>query len=239
MTYFFDGTKNGFLTAFTKAFLDQDAILTSKQAQLLLGSPPITIKSDESLARRAEERLLSFDRYCMHDLDRLLRCGEEGNEQIAFRYLRKVALQKKPIGKQLADEDVFSAVTLLKKVGFEIHRLHGFVRFMETASGALYAPISPDNDIVDLLLPHFKARLPNYPFVLHDVVRKKVAVYDGKNTFNAYLPHADVILSADEEGWKNLFKTYYRAVNIPSRERLKQMKNYMPTRYWKHLPEKE
>ena len=30
MTYFFDGTKTGFLTAFTKAFLDQDAILMSK-----------------------------------------------------------------------------------------------------------------------------------------------------------------------------------------------------------------
>ena len=78
-----------------------------------------------------------------------------------------------------------------------------------------------------------------FPFVLHDVTRKKATVYDGKNLFNAYLPCADVLLSADEQGWQSLWKRYYAAVNIPSRERLKQMRGYMPVRYWKFLPEKK
>ena len=150
-----------------------------------------------------------------------------------------MAKLKRPVGKRLAEPDVFHAVSYIKKVALEIHHFHGFVRFMETASGALYAPIEPDNDICDLLLPHFKTRLPEYPFVLHDIKRKKAAVYDGKNTFVAYLPEANVLLSTNEEGWQSLWKNYYHAVNIPSRERIKQMKGYMPVRYWKYMPEKQ
>jgi len=239
MIYFFDGTKDGFLTAFLAAFQDKDAVLTSKNGQLPLGLTPVSIQTDIEKAKKAEQRLLCFDNECMQDLDILLRSGEADNEQVAFLYFRLLANTKKPIGHRLAETEVFNAVQYIRKVRFEIHRLHGFIRFMETASGALYAPFSPDNDVCDLLAPHFKARLPQFPFVLHDVTRKKATVYDGKNVFNAYLPSADVLLSANETEWQALWKRYYLAVNIPSRERLKQMRGYMPARYWKFLPEKE
>ena len=239
MLYIFDGTTSGFLTAFVQAFNDKNAVLTSKQTQLLLGQEPISVVSNETIALKAAERLTSFDRHAMEDLDTLLRSGMTDNEQVAFRYFRLMAKLKCPIGKRLAEPDVFTALSYIKKVGLEIHHFHGFVRFIETQSGALYAPIEPDNDICDLLVPHFRARLPEYPFVIHDVKRQKAAVYDGKNTFNAYLPHADVLICANEQAWQSLWKEYYHAVNIPSRERLKQMKGYMPVRYWKYMPEKQ
>ncbi len=239
MIYLFDGTMVGFMTVFVQAYHDKEASVTSKQTQLPLGQEPVFVTSDEGLARRAAERLTSFDRHALEDLDILLRSGEKDNEQVAFDYFRLMATLKRPIGRRLAEPAVFKAVNYIKKVNYEIHRFHGFVRFMETASGALYAPIEPDNDIADLLAKHFKARLPQYPFVLHDTKRKKAAVYDGKNTFNAHLPHADVLICADEQAWQSLWKNYYHAVNIPSRERLKQMRNYMPERYWKYMPEKE
>lgn len=237
MMYFFDGTKYGFLTAFLAAFSDVDARVYSGNGQLALGESPVFVKTDEDKAKRAENRFLSFDRDCMRDLDTLLRSGNPEKGQIAFAYFRLLAQIKRPIGKRLAEPAVFAAVECIKKVGFEIHRFHGFIRFIETASGALYAPCSPDNDIVDLLANHFRVRLPQFPFVLHDVTRKKAAVYDGKNTFIAPLPQANLILSANETEWKTLWQKYYAAVNIPSRERLKQMRGYMPARYWKFLPE--
>ena len=238
MFYIFDGTQTGFLTAFVRAFHDENAVLSSKKAQLAIGVEPVFVNADPLLAQKAGERLITFDRTALYDLNTLLRSGMENNEQIAFRYFHLLATEKRPISKRLADPDVFAAVECMRKVGWEIHKLHGFVRFMETASGALYAPISPDNDICDLLVPHFRARLPQFSFVLHDVPRAKAAVYDGKNTFVAPLPQADVLLSANEYGWQSLWQNYYHAVNIPSRQRLKQMKGYMPVRYWKHLPEK-
>ncbi len=239
MQYFYDGTKEGFLTAFLAAFSDAEARVYDSSAQLLLGEPPQYIQTDLERAKKAENRLLSFDRDCMRDLDTLLRSGMPDKAQIAFAYFRRLAEVKAPIGKRLAEPVVFAAVERMKKIGLEIHHLHGFIRFMETASGALYAPFAPDNDIVDLLVPHFRARLPLFPFVLHDTARKKAAVYDGKQVFLAPLDKADILLSADEEAWQSLWKKYYHSVNIPSRERLKQMKGYMPVRYWKFLPEKQ
>ena len=237
MIYFFDGTKYGFLTAFLAAFSDANARLYCSDGQLALGENPVFIQTDENRAKRAENRFLSFDRDCMRDLDTLLRCGNPEKAQIAFSYFRLLAQVKNPIGKRLAEPAVFAAVECMKKVGLEIHRLHGFIRFIETASGALYAACTPDNDIVDLLAKHFRARLPQFPFVLHDVARKKAAVCDGKKIFIAPLSQANLILSANETEWKTLWQKYYAAVNIPSRERLKQMRGYMPARYWKFLPE--
>lgn len=239
MVYLFDGTRDGFLTAFAAAFLDENALLCSKKIQIPLGEQTVYIQTDTQKARRIAERLRRFDENALFDLDRLLRSGMDDNEQIAYRYFRLLATYKRPVGKRLAEPAVYAAVACMKKVGYEIHKFHGFIRFMETASGALYAPFSPDNDICDLLAPHFKARLPEFPFVLHDVKRNKAAVYDGKTVFVATLEKADILLSADETAWAALWKRYYAAVNIPSRERLKQMRGYMPVRYWKFLPEKQ
>ena len=238
MLYQFDGTKEGFLTAFTKGFLDEDAVLSSKTTQLCIGQGQVCVETDFLLAQKAENRLLSYDRHSMEDLTLLLRSGMDDNEQVAFCYLRLLAKHKAPVGKRLAEIEVFRAVEYMKKIRFEIHRFHGFIRFMETASGALYAPFSPDNDICDLLAPYFKGRFPHFPFVIHDVKRGKATVYDGKNIFLAPLDEAEIIVSADEAEWQALWKKYYAAVNIPSRERIQQMKGYMPTRYWKFLPEK-
>jgi probable DNA metabolism protein len=238
MIYFFDGSEDGFLTAFLQAFHDENALLSSQKTQLIVGEQSLFVSTDSARAKRARERLLSFDKNAAHDLTLLLRCGQVDNEQVAFNYLRTLAQRKAPVKTMLTNRIVFIAVEYMKKVAFEIHRFHGFIRFMESASGALYAPFSPDNDICDLLLPHFKARLPQYPFVLHDVSRKKAAVYDGEHSFVAPLSQADVLLSAKETQWQALWKGYYNAVNIPSRERLKQMRGYMPARYWKFLPEK-
>ncbi|MBO5046092.1 MAG: TIGR03915 family putative DNA repair protein [Clostridia bacterium] len=238
MIYFFDGTKEGFLTALVVAFCDENAFLTSKQKQLTLGEDCMFISADAQKAKKAEARLLQADKQSMSDLTTLLRSSDPNNAQIAFRYLQLVAKEKKPVRNMLANGDVVAATECMQRVTWELHRLKGFVRFMESASGALYAPLSPDHDICDLLLPHFRARLPEFPFVLHDVSRKKAAVYDGKNSFLAPLDRADVLLSADERAWQSLWRKYYQSVNIPSRERLKQMRGYLPVRYWKFLPEK-
>ena len=235
--YFFDGSEDGFLTAFLQAFHDENALLSSQKTQLIVGEQTLFVSTDSALAKRARERLLSFDKDAARDLTLLLRCGQADSEQVAFNYLRTLAQRKSPVKNMLANRVVFIAVEYMKKVALEIHRFHGFIRFMESASGALYAPFSPDNDIVDRLVPHFRARLPQYPFVLHDVTRKKAAVYDGKNVFIAPLGSANVLISANEEEWKKLWQKYYVAVNIPSRERKKQMRGYMPVRYWKFLPE--
>ena len=237
MIYFFDGTIDGFLTAFVCAFHDENARLAHEKTQLLLGQEPIHVQTDTAKAARARARLLSFDTHVMRDISYLLRSGESDSAQTAFAYVRRLAQAKRPVREALAFDDVFDAVQRIKRVGLEIHRFHGFIRFTESANGVLYAPFSPDHDICDLLVPHFRARLGKTPFVLHDIKRKKAAVYDGERYAVLSLANADVFLSDDEQAWQALWKTYYAAVNIPSRERTKQMRGYMPVRYHNFLTE--
>jgi len=239
MIYFFDGTKQAFLTAFLLAYRDDDARLCCGQKQLSMSQEVIFVVADKARADKAEARLKSFDGNCIGELELLLRSGDPAHEDVAFRYLKKIAGYKKPVRNMLADDDVLRADEYLRRIRNEIHRMHGFVRFIESVSGVLYAPISPDHDICDLLVPHFRARLAKYPFVIHDVKRKKAAVFDGKQCFCAPLEQAEIVLSAHETQWQELWKRYYRSVNIPSRERLRQMRGYLPVRYRKFMPEFE
>ena len=239
MIYFYDGTKEAFLTALALSFHDDEPFLTSGNKQLVLGQTTVFVRTDAERAERIEKRLLSFDKGCMHDLDMLLRSGDPNKDNVALSYFRLIAEKKSPVRNMLGEDAALAADECIRRIGFEIHRFHGFVRFMQTESGALYAPISPDNDICDLLVPHFRARMPEIPFVIHDVNRKKAAVYDGENTFLAPLEEAEVVLAANEMQWQKLWRKYYDSVNIPSRERLKQMRGYMPVRYWKFMPEKD
>ena len=238
MIYFYDGTKTAFLTAFLLAFSDENALLTSTNTQLTIGQETVFVRPNPARAKKAEARFLSFDKGSMDDLATILRSGDSDHDMVAFNYLKLIAAERRPVRNMLAYDAVLAADECMRRVGLEIHRFHGFLRFMESGSGALYAPISPDNDICDLLVPHFRARLPQFPFVIHDVARKKAAVYDGEHTFLAPLEQAEVALSANEAEWQALWKRYYASVNIPSRERLKQMRGYMPVRYWKFMPEK-
>ncbi len=238
MIYFYDGTKEAFLTAFLLAYPDEEAVLVSGTRQLSVGQSTVFVRSDPDRARRAEARLKELDRDGLKELDLLLRSGQEDRDTVAFEYFRLIAARGCPVRKMLAEDAVFAAMECIRRVEFEVHRFHGFLRFMESASGALYAPFAPDNDICDLILPHFRTRLAPLPFVIHDVGRKKAAVFDGDHVFTAPLEKAELALSSDEEGWQELWKHYYKSVNIPSRERLKQMRGYMPVRYWKFMPEK-
>ena len=235
MFYAFDGTEFGFLTAFLEAFFDEEAYLCSRPSQL----PMVELKevtTDEIRAKKALIRLSSFDSAFPYELNRLLRAGEPNAEQTAFRYFKILANEKHSVRNKLAIPEVFSAQQQIKRVNLEIHRMHGFIRFTECANQLLYAPFAPDNDICDLLVPHFRTRL-NLAFVLHDVKRKKAAFCDGETFFVYPLEKAEIFLSAEESEWQDLFQRYYQAVNIPQRERLQQMRGYLPKRYWKFLPE--
>ena len=239
MIYFIDGSKQAFLTAFLLAYHDENALFTTENRQLALGQESVFVCADEEKARRTAARLQALDARCMRDLDLMMRSGEAERCEIARAYFYLIAERKRPVRGMLAEEAVSRASECMRRVTLEVHRFKGFVRFIECASGALYAPISPDHDICDLLVPHFRARIPSIPFVIHDVSRTKAAVWDGAHCFCAPLEQAEIALSADETAWQSLWKQYYRSVNIPSRERLKQMRGYMPARYWKFMPEKQ
>lgn len=164
--------------------------------------------------------------------------GDENALKIAFDFAYLTLSKRRDVSGFLANRAVSIFYYTIKKVFNERHRFFGLIRFKETASGVLYAAYSPDNDITELLCPHFIKRLSCVPFIIHDVKRNKAGVSNGKEykimeTENK----AALNLSEDEKAWENLWKNYYKAVNIKERKNKRQQDNLMPRRYRKFLPE--
>lgn len=239
-TFITDGSIESFYTSVFDAFTDKNAVITSdNQIQISLDNEVVHVIGNTEKSERVLNGIAKYDPYAEEDILLSLRSCNPLKEQIAFEYIKKLMQVKAPIRKRLSLQEVIVLNDLVYKVTGEAHRIKGFLRFMESASGVLYAPYSPDNNITDLLMPHFSARLKSEKFVIHDLKRKIAGMYDGSRWIMGYAGEAEVYLSENEKAFENLWKKYYKAVNIDERPHEKQMKGYMPVRYWKFLPEKK
>ncbi len=237
--YLFDGTAQGFYTAAFLAYADEQAFLACENTQIGLNDTTMPVTNDKDKAERVLKKLREYDRVAEAEIDAVLRSHFSDRAQRAFLYLRLLVRRRGPVRRMHAEPAVEGALDAVRKVRGETHNMTGFLRFTETAGGVMYAPCSPDNDIIEYLFPHFKARFGAQPFVIHDLRREKACLYNGKDAAVLPLGKTELVLSDDEETFKNLWRDYYAAVNIPERRRLRQMRGYMPVRYWKFLPEKQ
>lgn len=234
-----DGTVTAFFTAVFYAYREKECIITSNpQIQLSFDSEVIRVTGDREKNARVQSAIEKCDRRAVDDIVTAMRSGDALKEQTAFEYVKKLLQAKSPISKMLSLPHVIEFNELVRKVTGEAHMCKGFLRFMESREGVLYAPYSPDNDITDLLMPHFAERFKSEKFVIHDLKRKIAGMYDGHEWITGFAGEAEVYLSEYERAFRNLWKKYYGSVNIAERPHIKQMKGYMPVRYWKFMPEK-
>lgn len=243
-TYFFDGTKNGLLTCIFESFYDRRIPddVTTECVQCGLLDEIVTIKTDNEKAERVYKCLKNCKtKYLVSDFNLTFRSGEKSRFKVLFDYLN-VAISNKNIdvSKAFALPEIQAFTDLKNRIYTETHRFKGFLRFMETPKGFYYACYEPDNDITELLVPHFTARLQS-PFIIHDIKRNILALCDGKRykILNGGDNGVTVFMSESEEIFLDLWQQYYKSINIEERKNLRQMRNYMPERYWKNLSEKQ
>ncbi|MDY6367119.1 MAG: TIGR03915 family putative DNA repair protein [Clostridia bacterium] len=166
----------------------------------------------------------------------LLSC--EANALItAFDFCRKTLETRKNCIEDLSLRTTTDFLYTVKKVLHERHKFTGFLRFRESENGVLYAPYSPDNDITELITPHFVKRL-NSPFIIHDVSRNVVSISDGQ-TFKIVKTtlKAEFTESSQERECEELFRTYFKSVNIKERKNIRQQNSFMPKKYRKYMTE--
>ena len=83
MTYFFDGSKEAFLTAFLLAYCDERAIVTAGSCQLALGQECVFVRADEEKARRYRCR------GCTEESEGCSMCGDVCAIKIVNTYMSK------------------------------------------------------------------------------------------------------------------------------------------------------
>lgn len=237
--YLTDNSLNCFYSAVYSAFKCGGIITSRRDIQLALGDTIIDIECDNEKFEKVRQAVENCDKYADEDIRLALRSCDINKEHKIFNYIKLLLKTKAPIIKRLNFEEVLEFKDLIYRITNELHRLKGFLRFIECENGILYAPCTPDNNIIDLLAPHFKSRLSAEKFVIHDINRKLATIYDGNDLITGCVGKAEIYVSEREKDFENLWKKYYKHINIVSRPHEKQMKGSMPVRYWKFLPEKK
>ena len=237
--YLTNGSEDAFYTAVFFAFQQPDSLIYSATIQLPIGAETIYISLDQEKSARVKSKLKCYAPRAISDVSLLMKRDNPEKENVALSYIRLIIEKKSDVRDMLSAPAVITTMSEIKKVTLEAHRFTGFIRFSESSNGIFYAPFCPDNNILDLILPHFLRRLKNQPFIIHDTKRNIAALYNTKDCIiTSTAEKVTIDLSEKETAFTKLWCEYYNSVNIAERPHEKQMKGYMPVRYWKYLPEK-
>jgi len=143
----------------------------------------------------------------------------------------------------IAPQTALSTERLSQKVRREAHRMKGLVRFTKTEPDLFWAMINPRYDILPLVRRHFEKRYADQSWVIFDTVRNYGLYFDKQKTremrsYSGPFPRDFEASDADEETCRQLWKTYFIAVNITERNNPRLHLRQLPRRYWQYLPEK-
>ena len=262
--YTFDGTMDGLLTAVFDAFALKELperlrvgerssgmeLLKDGDALPLFCDRIYKVCSDEEKARRVWaglEKRLTREAMKLISVSWLSELRELNTP--LFQYICKVFRQG-DISKNFADPDVLAVTNIARRVLHEQLRMKQFIRFQKAKDGTYLAVVSPDHNVLPIVIDHFQDRFNDQPWLIYDARRHYGYYYQTlpvRVTFEneAAVPFdlsngkldADV-LSSDDQLLQDLWRTYFKAICI--RERMnprKQLKD-MPRRYWKYMTEK-
>ncbi len=255
--YVFDGTMDGLLSAVFDAFLlkeEPERLLTSGDVLPLFCERIYKVTTDAEKARRVWtglEKQLPREALQIISTSQLSELQELW--QPLFMLACKVFRQGKEVVRNFADPDVLTVTQIARRVAHEAHRMMQFVRFQKAKDGTYFAVISPDHNVLPLIVDHFHDRFNDQPWLIYDARRHYGYHYDGESppihiTFEneTSVPFSladgklsDDILSSDDHLLQDLWRTYFKAICIRERLNPRKQLNDMPRRYWKYLTEKQ
>ena len=137
---------------------------------------------------------------------------------------------------------VNTALKLAHHVSSENHKMKGFTRFKMINNKFLYAEISPDNNILELLSKHFQKRLKNELWIIKDTNRNILSIYD-LNTYHIISGENIKLLALEnnknDNYYENLWCIFFKTIAIKERKNQKCQMSFMPKKYWHNIIEME
>ncbi|WP_161890228.1 TIGR03915 family putative DNA repair protein [Pontibacter russatus] len=250
--YTYDGSFEGLLTVVFEAYERKawpTAIEQQHLAQPSMFGETVAVPADEQKAQRVWQGLQKkLSGGALKELYHTFLWEQPGFEQLIFDYIRLAFGSNENIEGNYAAPCVLQVQQAAKQVHREKHRMEAFVRFQKTSDGLFYATISPDFNVLPLIVRHFEKRYADQRWAIYDTRRRYGAYYDLQSTrlINLELPPqqrqatvAAAALDAEEEGYRQLWQVYFESVNIPERRNPKLHLRHLPRRYWKYLSEKQ
>ena len=246
MNYIYDESFEGFLTCIYHHYYTEKAtgIFPETKYQLDLINDFRLIETDEEKASKVYEAIeTKISSYDIRRVYKVFRTEVEDKEMKLLRYIIFGFKKGSAVG-LLHGHPIVSDVNKAEfKLGREIERLYGLVRFASVSGGKnqmpiMYSEIEPDNDVLEFLASHFVDRFKNEPFIIHDKKREKALIaYQRQWHISDFSNEIVMTNTCEEEEYRGLWQRYFDIIAIKERTNPKCQKNFMPIRYWKHLPE--
>ncbi|MEW8956354.1 TIGR03915 family putative DNA repair protein [Clostridium sp.] len=243
IVYIYDGSFHGLLTCIYDSYYNvkkPKEIFKRSNFTPKLFYEVIEIETDEWKSKKVENGIISkLNKGILNTVYYAYLSGDINIDTLILNYIKLAFKVGSLVTSHLHNPIVIDINKEVRRVTLEAHQMKGFVRFSSLNNGTLYGAIEPTNNILSLIMPHFKNRLPMETFVIHDLKRNLLGIYKDKKWIIEEL--SDSIILNDEilDGFQELFKTYFTHTTIKERKNPRLQKSYMPKKYWKHMFEVE
>lgn len=240
LRYIYDGSFDGFLSVIYLCYYDKvpDSIEKDGTYNYNILFEDKVIEMDIGKSNKVQSAILEkiSEDALIHIYQGFL-SEDLGIELKLLKYIQMGFKLGSKINDLLTNEIVREVQKCSSKVAFEAHRFLGLIRFQEF-KGILYAVIEPSYNIMELLGNHFKERLTNEKWIIHDVKRKSGIIYENNQWVLCDLKF-DKLESTDEKEvfYQSLWKTFYKSIAIKERTNKRLQMQYMPKKYWNNLIE--
>ena len=194
----------------------------------LLAPPPITDAPMLHPAPRVSASML-------HLAGSVLCHRDAGGHALLYRLLWRMTHGEPHVLDNPADPDSHRAHALAQDVRRDSHKMKAFVRFrsLPGTEERFVSWFEPSHQILDRVAPFFVRRFAGMHWAILTPYRS--VAWDGEEMrFGAGADASQV--PADDAG-EDLWRTYYANIFNPARINPKMMRQEMPQKYWKHLPE--
>lgn len=246
LVYIYDGSFEGLLTVIHEVYHCKripDRIESYDNMQIGLLDEQINVTTDNIKSDKVYTSIIEkISEEALENAYHVFLSNETEKDLLIYLYLRLGWKLGNKLNLDLSNDTVLRVEKISTRVAFEVHRLMGFVRFkvVDGEQRVYYSVIEPDNNILELLAPHFAERYSDQNWVIHDKKRKKAAVYNRDTwTILSNVPEIYLMFSDEEKHYSELWRKFFKTIAIDIRKNPKLQKNLMPVRYWKHLVEFE
>lgn len=160
---------------------------------------------------------------------------DPGRHALLYRLLWRIGNGERALLDRATDADVHRAARWAQAVRRDTHKMKAFVRFrqVEGEDDAYIAWFEPDHYIVDRVAPFFMRRFAGMRWAILTPYRSVQwdceHLWAGEGAQRSDAPADD----AEDALWR----TYYANIFNPARLNTRMMRQEMPQKYWKHLPE--
>lgn len=238
----YEDSFEGFLTAIYYAFYSKEDIIsidTNSYDDIDMLTTVKHLETDLEKYKKVKTAIVTkIDPLALSKIYSLYLSNYKNKGIICYKYLKTAFKIGSDIHKHLYLDVVREIDLIERRVSLEAHRFTGFVRFSLINNKFLYSPIEPDNNILELISPHFQRRFSNEYWIIHDIKRNIASVYN-KVSWEITEMNDDIYNSLKDynDEFEDLWKNYFVSITIKERANPKLQKRMMPKRYWKNLTE--